>query len=142
MVEQKEIKLPTGQKTVNQVTTKQLDILGFNYSIKRSYELYRIMRNHPTIAIARACATAPILSANWAIDCDDDVNEEIVKFVQRVLDRHWSGLIRNMLFALDYGFQAFEIVWGYDEDERLWTIDKFKSLLPDLTEMVVDDKGE
>ena len=41
---------------------------------------------------------------------------------------------------VDFGHQAFELVWGLDADGRQHIL-RFKPLLPDITEILIDDHG-
>ena len=107
---------------------------------------YRRMRSNPTIALARFVATAPVRSADWSFEVEDGVPDERLEFVKTAIDPLRSRLVRDMLFALDYGFQAFEKVWTV-RDGRL-VYERIKPLAPDSdatgsrTEIMVDEHGQ
>ncbi|HUU96335.1 MAG TPA: hypothetical protein VM487_11390 [Phycisphaerae bacterium] len=105
---------------------------------KGDYKTYRKMRAHPTIALARAIAQAPNMTAGYAVQLDED-DDAIHDAVETMLDALWPFLIHNAMFALDYGWQPFEKVWAVDGP--LLTITKLKPLLPDMTEIIVDEHG-
>lgn len=101
-----------------------------------TYENYRKMRTDPTIALARAVALGPIEQAEHTWEADDDVPDEVVDFVAAHMDRFWQPLVADMLRAVDYGWQSFELVWDLEEDAQIFT--KIKALLPELTVIVID----
>lgn len=104
-----------------------------------TYETYRKMRTNPTIAMARAAALGPIKAASHSYEAKDGVPDQWVQLVQDTLDPLWPEMIRNMLFAVDYGWQAFEIVWGQRESATVIT--KIKPLLQDITTILADEHG-
>jgi hypothetical protein len=105
-----------------------------------SFETYRVMRRNPTIALARAIATAPILSARWSVEATDDADAEIVSFVQQQMDRLWADFVSDALFCFDYGFQSWEKVFAVaDLNGRQYIVlDKLKPLAPDITQYRAD----
>jgi len=100
---------------------------------------YRLMRQDPTIALARAIANAPIRSAEWTVEGDDDAPEGSVDLVESMLKKTWRATIRDVVFSRDYGWQAFEIVYIADDGEV--TIQKLKPLVPEITQVVIDEHG-
>ncbi len=104
-----------------------------------TFATYRKMRENPTIALARAVATMPVKGGKWSIQAQDGVNDDAVKAVEEIANRLWTDFCRSAMYALDYGFQAFEVVWGADESNaaRL-TVQKLKPLMPELTTILVD----
>lgn len=104
------------------------------------YDTYRAMRTNPTIALARAAATAPIKGASWSWKADDDAPPDAVQLLQDSVDPLWTSIVRTCLFALDYGWQSAELVWK--EHAGAWVLGKFKPLLPELTTIVVTQTGE
>jgi len=103
------------------------------------YATYRAMRRHPTVALARAIAQAPNLTAGYTVESNKGEEDPVRDAVTELVDPLWPFLIHNILFALDYGWQPFEKVWAV-EDGRLVVI-KMKPLLPDNTEILVDKHG-
>ena len=102
-----------------------------------SYKTYRDMLNHPTLALCHAAATAPIIAAGWSVESDDDAPEEAVRLIEDVFDKQRTHVLVQACRAIYYGWQSFESVWGVDDDGRL-VIEKFKPLVPDRTQIVID----
>ena len=105
-----------------------------------TYDVYRKMRECPTIAMARAAAMGPIKAASHSFEAEDGTPDDAVTFVQSTVDPLWRGLVSTMLTALDYGWASLEKVWGFDYDGRT-VYTKLKPLLPDRTEIQVADSG-
>lgn len=103
-----------------------------------TFAIYRSMRENPTIALARIAATVPIRIAGFAVTNKDGTPEDRVAFIKEQMTGLWDTLIRDMLYALDYGFQAFEKVWQTTNGQ--WTYRKLKPLTPDFTQALVDKK--
>lgn len=97
------------------------------------------MRTNPTVALARAIAHGPIRSASYSFESEDNVPDDTVEFISNEIKIHWDELIRNMLFALDYGWSPFEKVWALNEENQL-VYRKLKPLLVDKT-MIRCDKN-
>ena len=123
------------------VATALIGIDGYTQAPPGTYETYRKMRNHPTIALARIISTVPIRVAAWSIEAKDEVPEDRIDFIRDQVDSFWPGLIKNIPYSLDYGFQSFEKVWDIYDGKFVYR--KLKPLLPDYTEVRVDkDTGE
>lgn len=103
-----------------------------------NYKTYRKMRGNPTTALARMAAGAPIKASTYAVEMIDGAKDEWREFISEQLEGIWPLLIRNMLFALDYGWQSFEKVWG--EHDGKWIYTKIKPLMPDVTKIIIDPK--
>lgn len=104
-----------------------------------TYETYREMLKDPTIILARATANAPVKTAKHSYELQDNGTDEMLALVRDTIDPLYAGLVREMLRALDYGWQPFEIVWQ-PKGGRV-VASKVKPLLPDLTTIKVDDHG-
>lgn len=102
-----------------------------------TYRIYRRMRRNPTIALGRIAATAPIRAAPWAVGAKDDAPEGAREFIHDQFDARWSQLMKDVLFALDYGWSPFEKVFDFDTDGRL-VYRKLKPLLVDHTDIQID----
>jgi hypothetical protein len=115
------------------------NITGFNPALMGTYKVYRKMRKNPTVALARAISTAPVRMASWSVTADDEVTnaDEITKFIKKEMEIHWRSLIKNILYALDYGWSPFEKVWKVN-DEGKWVYRKLKPLLVDKTKILVN----
>jgi len=145
----------TNLKTVKPVAIKQEEQTGrqspetsataqsiFEQSIVMpgTFKTYRAMRENPTIALARAIANGPIQTANISVVSDEDVPENVIKFIRNQVDSLWPSYSKDVLYARDYGFQAFEKVWAakpYEGTTR-WIISKLKALTPDITSPVIN----
>jgi hypothetical protein len=129
-----------GEKTKKQVIGDTIGMMtnltGFGRAAKGTYKVYRVMRANPTIALARAVATAPIRLASWTVETKEE-NEEIVKFIETEMKKHWRSFIKDILFALDYGWTPFEKVWEMNPEGK-WVYKKLKPLLVDKTKIILD----
>jgi hypothetical protein len=142
-------KLSTGEQTGEQKPSnyKSLKMIGgaggtgIPDTLKQrpttgSFQTYRKMRSNPTIAMARLIATAPIRTADWSVDADEEVPEDRINFVQKLCEKLWHNLINDLMTALDFGFAPFEIVWKTDDsgEGAKFTIERIKPLLVDITQ--------
>ncbi len=105
--------------------------VGWNMPAGPSYDLYRQMRSDPTIALARMIVRAPVEGAGWSFAAADDATDEMVRFVQAVIEPIRPALVRQMLSSLDFGWQGFELI--YETQGRRVTVDRVKPLLHDIT---------
>ena len=96
-----------------------------------TFKTYRKMRSHPTIALARMVATAPIRTAEIGVEAEDGVPQERVDFIRKIIRELWHEFINDALLALDYGYAPFEVV--YEESEGQISVAKIKPLLVDIT---------
>jgi len=112
---------------------------GYGQAAIGTYKTYRTMRANPTIALARSVATAPIRTAMWSVVTADEVPEDIKVLVEKQIGSVWSQLIKNVLYALDYGWSPFEKVWNINDEGKL-IYEKLKPLLVDVSVPLVDKK--
>ena len=96
------------------------------------------MRQDPTIALARAVASAPIKAAQHSWEAEDGTPDDWVEAAQEAVDKVWKHAVRELLWALDYGWKGCEIVWGVDEDSGLLAPERIKPLAVDYTEIITD----
>jgi hypothetical protein len=122
------------------VGTTLAELQGYGKPPSGTYTTYRRMRQDPTIAMARAIAMSPIRMANWSYEADDDAPEGAREFIQDQFDKLRSKLLHDMLYALDYGWQAFEKVLEIvnREGQQRLGYRKVKPLIPDLTEILYE----
>lgn len=114
---------------------------GFGKPPPGTYSTYRSMRANPTVALARAVAMAPVRTAMWSVEAEEGVSDDIKGFIERQTKNFWPELIRNVLFALDYGWAPFEKVWEVRDGKFVYK--KIKPLLIDITDIQVNrDTGE
>ena len=123
---------------ISGVATALTGMDGYTPASPGTYETYRKIRQHPTVALARTIASVPIRMATWSIEATDDVQEDRVDFIREQVENFWPSLIYNIPYSLDYGFQSFEKVWDIDNGKFGYA--KIKPLLPDYTEVRVDEK--
>jgi len=116
-----------------------LPLVGSTARSRKDYEAYREMRCDPTIAIARAAATAPVKFASYSVEGE---NPEIVGEVRSFLDSQWQEIVRLLLFAVDYGWVPAEKVWYVDPRTGQQHV-RLKPLRQEETEAMVDrETGE
>ena len=127
-----------GEKTHAQVIATAGSLFGRS-PLPASFETYRRMRKHPTIALARALSIAPIVAADWSIEKrDDDVPDEWVDFIKEQLFPIREPLVQGaMEGGTDFGNQAWEKVFA-PTDDGLIGLHKLKPLLHDITEILID----
>ena len=105
----------------------------------RPYNQYRLLRSDPTIALARAVVAAPIISAPWVIDADKNVPQEYVDVVNEEYQAHRFDILWNAVFGcIDFGWQPFEVVWDVREKDSYLGFARWKPLLQDLTDIIVN----
>lgn len=127
-----------GERTGGQIRTLSLP-LGMS-PLPASYETYRKIRHDPTIALARALAAAPIIGADWSLEAADDAPPEAVEFITEQFMPIREPLIEAALYGgCDFGHQPWEKVFELDPTGLL-RIAKFKPLLHDINELVIDAK--
>ena len=133
---------PAGERTGRQVVTGWSgSSMGGVKRLPASYETYRKMRKHPTIALARALSIAPIVAAEWSVETDDDVPNTVANFLQEQFVAVREPLMETALLGgIDFGHQAFEKVF-HTRSDGLIGLRKLKPLLQDLTEILVTETG-
>jgi hypothetical protein len=126
----------TGAQSVAIIYDKQL---ALNYPTSVTYDTYRAMRIQPTLALARALTVAPIVAGKWSTFADEDVDEEVVKFIEDELFGMRSQIMEQALLygRIDFGWQPWEKVFEMDADGRIH-LKKLKPLLHDITDILVD----
>ena len=106
-------------------------------SLAASMATYRMIRNDPTVAIARELAIAPILCGNWTIESNKGVPLERKEFIESQL----VG-IRGMIMEASLGFGHCDFGWcGFEKvfemvDGKIG-LRKLKPLLHDITSILV-----
>lgn len=130
-----------GERSGGQVQFMYDSIFSNYASPKGLFSTYRRMRANPTIALARSVFNAPIRLANFSVEADDGVNTNIKEFVEKQIEYIWPELIKNIVYAMDYGFQSYEKVWELiNDDGQRWRLKKLKPLSPDKIIIQVDKK--
>ena len=137
---------PRGKTGPQMIGGTGLGLLGGPASwaprLPAGYETYRRMRRDPTIALARALAIAPVVAGNWTVEADADVPQEVRGWIDKQFLTVREPLLETILKHgyVNFGHQGFELVWGLDAQGRQCIV-RFKPLLPDITEILLDDHG-
>ncbi len=125
----------TGQQSVLVTLNMELD-----NTLPKSFATYRVIRKHPTVALARAIRTAAVVAGSWSIEADDEVDDEQIKFIHdQVMPVRESFMQSTMLGGIDFGWAPFEVV--YDIVDGQIVLKKLKSLLHDITTILVTQDG-
>lgn len=128
----------TGLQTVNVVPSS--DGVLPRQDTGTWFDKVREMRRHPTIAMVRDLAVAPALASPWSYESTEDAPEDALDFITEVMNPARLRLLRTaMLGCMDFGWQSFEKCFYVREDKKVY-IHKFKPLLQDLTEIMIDLK--
>lgn len=129
----------TGSKTTADVST-------FEGALSRGIECrpneiptFRRMRTNPVIAIARMAAHAPI-KASGPVSFQAEGSEAAVEACEKYLSPIWSHYLRQVLFAMDYGYSVAEVVWARGPD-AFYPV-RIRGLMPeDCKAMVSKETG-
>jgi len=106
------------------------------------YRKARIMRRDPTIGFLRDIFMAPALASEWTVEAEEERYKSAVDMVKKSFLPHRQKFLRDAFRGLlDYGWAGFELVRRQLPDCTL-QITKMKSLLHDITEIVVNEHGE
>jgi len=97
---------------------------------------YGRMRHDDQIALALFLIKAPLFSAQWWVESE---NEAAGEFVETELSRLWLRLVRTSLKAVEFGFAPHEKVWEVDGGRYVY--DAIKDLDPRKTEILRDAGG-
>lgn len=133
---------PTSTPALEETTGAQLVSAGTSElsrpaSLPKTYATYRTMRLHPTIALARAFSSAPIIAGDWLIESDDEIDDELVQFIQKQMFPIREQLLATAMHGTtDFGWQGWEKV--FEEKDGRIVLKKAKPLLQDITKIMVD----
>lgn len=106
------------------------------------YRKARKMRRDATLGFLRDIFMAPALASDWTVEVDDPKYQDAVKGIEDSFLPHRQKFVRDAYRGLlDYGWSSFEVVKKQLPDCSL-QVTKLKSLLPDITEIIVDEHGE
>jgi hypothetical protein len=101
---------------------------------------YRKMRSDPTIALADSMICGPVLAASWQVEADEGVPDEWVEFIQGIIDANRADIVMRAMRAIQFGFAAFELVWGVDQQRR-WVVRRWRQLIPETVGIVIDENN-
>jgi hypothetical protein len=111
---------------------------GFSAPTPGTFDTYRRISAHPTVALVMRIVTAPVANT-WSWAKKADVPQQWLDMVRGMIDPMRASIVADGMRALVYGFAAFEKVWEIDEGRIV--LAKLKPLLPDLTTILVDANG-
>lgn len=108
--------------------------------------VYRLMRNHPTLALARYIVTGPILASPWDYTWTDglekprntrkmDESDPAVRFLKQEILPLRRKVMRDAIRAVDFGWQPFATPW---EIRNGLYVPGVTPLLPDSTTVLLD----
>ena len=110
---------------------------GYGACAPGTYLTYRLMRSNPTVAIARMAATAPIRAAAITVE-GPEASDEQIELIESIVMPLWPAFIRDAMFALDYGWKAFEKVYAAGRQDGYVVLKKLEAFgaghQPDLVE--------
>ena len=102
----------------------------------------RQMRRDATMGFVRDLYMAPILTSDWTVVSDDPKYKNAEQMVYNSFVPHRRRFLKHAVRGLmDFGWQSFEKVFGYDEDGYV-KIKKLKPLLQDVTDILVNARGD
>ena len=113
---------------------------GFAPAEPGTFDCYRRISTHPTIALVMRMVTAPIVSNTWDWVARPGTPPAWVDFVRDTLAPLRTAALTDGLSALAMGFAPFEKVWAPAAGGRV-TVGRLKPLSPDHTTVLVDDGG-
>lgn len=113
-----------------------VDTVSSSQKTRRDYAVYREMRNDPTIALCRAAATAPVKFASYSVEGE---HAEAVDFIRSFLQDEWFGIVRLLLYAVDYGWVPAEKVWYVDPKTHRQHC-RLRALRQEHTQALVDSE--
>ena len=132
--------MQTGEITKRQVVTRP----GGGVSTSRlpaSYDTYRKIRKHPTVALARALSTSAVVAAEWSVEADEAAPEDWVQFIKDQFTPIREMVVEQALLGgCDFGHQGWEKVFAVRSTPSgaRMCLAKLKPLLQDSTEILAD----
>ena len=96
---------------------------------------YIQMEDDAQIKAVLTIVKAPIMNVVWSIACKD---KDISQFCRENLEPLWGNLVRNMLNALNFGWQGFEKIW--EKSNESWIYKDFQDLYHGQTDILKTDK--
>lgn len=102
------------------------------------YRKVREMRKHPTVRLARVLAISVMADAPWSVEAEDEAPEGAKEFIEKqFLPWHDTLMDVSLRGCHDFGWQPWEKIFRYNIDSMQIEIGKFKPLLQDQTEIVI-----
>lgn len=102
----------------------------------------RAMRRDATLGFVRDLYMAPIMTSDWTVVSDSPKYRDAEKMVYDSFVPQRRKFLRHAVRGLlDFGWQSFEKVFGFD-DQGYVKIKKLKPLLQDITDILVNPRGD
>lgn len=83
--------------------------IGYYTSNDLPLNVLDTMRRDSQVALCLAITKYPITNLGFTVDSDSEIQKS---FIRHVFEPQWSTILRRSMMSLDYGFNAFEKVWG------------------------------
>lgn len=104
-----------------------------------TYETYQAIRNHPTVALARALSVAPAVAGSWSTKAQEGASDEMIEFIESQFFHLRQQIMRQALTArIDYGWTPYETVFGLTRTNRIGIV-KLKPLLQEITTIRIEE---
>ena len=113
---------------------------GFAAAEAGTFDVYRRISAHPTVALVMRMVTAPIVANTWDWAVRPGTPPAWVGLVRDAVAPLRNSAVADALAALAFGFAPFEKVWAADRHGRV-VVERLKPLAPDHTSVLVDDGG-
>ncbi len=113
---------------------------GFAPAEAGTFDVYRRISAHPTVALVMRMVTAPVVANTWDWVARPGTPDGWVGFVRDALGPLRTAALTDGLSALAMGFAPFEKVWAADGRGRV-VVARLKPLSPDHTTVLVDAGG-
>lgn len=115
-------------------------ILKRDYVRVGTYAQLRAIRKDPTVSLARTLLVSCIQAGSWNIEADDDVSDDVKKFMNHILPLREDFIYNAVAFGkVDFGWQGFEKIFKIKDDKIV--IEALKPLLHDMTHILVTTHG-
>lgn len=126
--------------SANYAASSPSSIPGFAPIPAGTYDVYRRIAAHPTVALVRSIVVGPVLAGGWSyIKRDASIPDQFVTLVQNNLDPLRPDLLRDGLKALDFGWAPFELVYQVRDGQI--ALAEAKPLAWDYTSALFDAAG-
>jgi hypothetical protein len=131
-----ELKEKTKYQLISSVISQ--DYLVKQQSCGMTFKKYRELAKDPTNNLAKTVLVGVLLSGSWSIEADEDVDDEIIEFIQKQIIPQRPMITQTVMEYADivFGWQGFEKV--FEEKDGKIVLKKLKPLLQDITQILVD----
>jgi hypothetical protein len=113
---------------------------GYGKPWPGTYETYRAMSAHPTLALAIVATMAPVVACEWTVEeTKGKAPSEAREFISDLMLPMRVRILWECLKSTVFGCRQFEQV--LEVDGGYMSLKRLKPLLPELTEIRVDEHG-